>query len=601
MMISEEKADELFQEAREFFSFPPCVIGFVDGMGPAPFFIKNGEVSVNLEATKGLRVEDIKNILLHELGHFCIYPKYYRTAVKCFEALEKGVGDELSKEWDLGVIRIGEIAHELHLLLADVVVNRQLHEWGVGIAETHRNVLANLKIDAKFTNHPLRQLFYAMENYSHGVDYHPVTYKKATEYGELIVDELMRLRPQEARFEEAGRIAACFLKEVEGESYEQPSSGEGDGDGEEGKGEGGGEGSDKNQGSHGKGEGQDKGKEKGQNKQGKGDDSSKTKTVKASYEDLKEVVEELSNLLREAHDIPTQDLDGDEEAQDGALQELTIDQLNHLRDGTPGYGSCSVTGLNRVRYYRVRAKKNIRFKAHVMANRGGQIGNGGLVNWGADDPLERLDVLETVAAQGVVIPTINTLQYEPKEGGGEPLRTHPAVQIIMDTSSSMPQETAILTCFSLIEAARLNNVEVSLVLYYTSCWLAEPFTSRYNQLEEKMINHYKSGGTHSHSGVREAKKILKNRAESALVIWVSDLEDYSEQLNPCFDDFDGFRERGHLVSLLHLDASKWRRGWGAMGFLEGVNRRRAVYLAAEVNRLSDLDGLVIDQLNSYVN
>ena len=206
--------------------------------------------------------------------------------------------------------------------------------------------------------------------------------------------------------------------------------------------------------------------------------------------------------------------------------------------------------------------------------------------------------METVSSNGLVLPTINTLQYEPKEGGGEPERTHPAVQIILDTSGSMPQETAILTCFSLIEAARLSNVEVSLVLYHDKCWMHESFTRSYNRLQEAMIGHYESGGTRSYNGVLAAKEILEKRTEPALIIWASDLEDYANQLTPCFDALDGFRENGHLVSLLHLDAKRWKNGWGYQN-LQVIHKRKAVYLAAEVNHMDDLDGLVIDQLNSY--
>jgi len=615
-VISEEKTEELFQESRDFFSFPPCVIDF-DSNAPAPFCIQNGRVFVNLEATEGMSEGDLKNILLHELGHFCVYPKYYRTTVQCFEALEKGVKEEL-EGMNFGPHKLGSIAHELLLMLADVVVNRQLHDWGIDIAETHKRMVEDSEKKAIFEQHPLRQLFGAMENYSQEVDYFPVTHQKAAEYGEQIVDELMRLLPQEARFEEAGRIAARFLKEIDGEEYEQPDDqegeggegegeesedgeGQGDQEGEEQEGEGQGEGqdSDQNQDSHENGKGKAD-KSKGDKSEGEGKPSkTRTETVDIE-EDVEDVLEELSEILRESPELPTQDMDGEEEAQDEALQDLTLEQLEKVRGAKPGHGSGSVKGLNDARYYRARARKNVKFKARVMANKGGHIGDGGLIGWGMDDPLERLDVMETVSSNGLVLPTINTLQYEPKEGGGEPVRTHPAVQIILDTSGSMPQETAILTCFSLIEAARLSNVEVSLVLYHDKCWMHESFTRSYNRLQEAMIGHYESGGTRSYNGVLAAKEILEKRTEPALIIWVSDLEDYANQLTPCFDALDGFREKGHLVSLLHLDAKRWKNGWGYQN-LQVIHKRKAVYLAAEVNHMDDLDGLVIDQLNSYVN
>jgi len=614
--------EELFEEARAFFKYPQVTldVGFNQ---PAPFCIQNGRVMFDLKVSEGLKTEQLRDIMLHELAHYCVFPRYYKWAVGSWEATLAGFTEELEAQEKCGKQVPYEWAEspervllDVRNIFADVVVNQYLEEQGVAIHKTHVSLLQDGK-DAKYDQHPIPQLFYAATNYSLGQDVIPVTYPLAKKYAERMVDSLNALRPLETRYRELGGHLAQYLLEAKGSQYEQPQKPQEGGDGEGGQ-EGANTRDDQKSGQNGGSGGQDgsqgEGEEAQGGQEGQGDqaETTQTKTAELTTREIQEVARELAKRLQEDRATPTQDMDGDENRQEEALEELTPEQLKKLRGRQAGHGSASVRGLSDARYYRLQAKKNIRFKAQVMANKGGHSGNGGLIPWGVGDSPESLQVGETVTAGGVLIPGVNTVQFEPKVGGSDPILSHPAVQIILDTSGSMPQDVAIMTCFSLIEAARLNNVAVSAVLYTSMTWFDSGFTFNYNQLEEDIVAQYTSGGTDSWDGVSHALPHLEGHQDKALVIWVTDLQDNYRRLHNCFNGLSEAEQRGHLVALLHIDG-KWtdtdleyierceanREDCQDGGPVIASGYRRT--LAANPKKLKDLEGLVIGQLNTYMN
>ncbi|MHA1471075.1 MAG: vWA domain-containing protein [Candidatus Asgardarchaeia archaeon] len=231
-------------------------------------------------------------------------------------------------------------------------------------------------------------------------------------------------------------------------------------------------------------------------------------------------------------------------------------------------------------YYKMKARKKIRFKLKSKTKTGVKIIKGGLEVWRIDDEAEDLEAEESIREYGILIPEMTTLKFEKKMGVEDPRKKIPSTVLILDTSGSMNVEQAIVTCYSFIEACRHYNVDFSVILFSDDAYLSTEFSREYNKIEKLIHDRYSSGGTDIFPAICKLKEIIRKR-NNTLIIIISDF--CAARLNQSLDILKRLK-KDHSVVLMVI-----RSGTEFPGF--------NFY---NVNKIDDLDNLVIKELNEYV-
>jgi Mg-chelatase subunit ChlD len=309
------------------------------------------------------------------------------------------------------------------------------------------------------------------------------------------------------------------------------------------------------------------------------------------------VVSAVMDAVREAlHDsglTSTCDLDGeDDNERMEVLENLSDKELQALRCNGKGYGTLAVTNLPPLWAERIAAMRQVKYRATVTRAKGGLVGSGGAIPWTLGDQPELLDVELTLENAGIILPGVSTLRYEPKEGGGEPVRARPAVQIILDTSGSMDQQLARRAILALVEAARVEGTEVSLILFSGSVWLQRGFSCQYNTMEAEAWQKYASGGTEFKPAVKAAWKVMREARlrEKALIICATDWREDDESVAAMLGYLEEMKKEGHLVNVLHMNRQAWIEEYG---YMKELRRRLDALQPVAVERMEDLAGLVL--------
>lgn len=458
-----------------------------------------------------------KSIFRHEIGHFCICPYTVEIMKQMHLRAKKGLG--MNDE---------EYAHIVVNVVADIIVDHtNLKKLNDPLAYRVKQILKNKDVAKDIASNPIKQILIGVTNKVVGETLIPVDKKHEKTVEELYHAVIVKQTPYPSRSEEAAKI---LKKTIDKEAKKQ------------------------------------------QTEQQKALEQIKYQLYQA-IEDFGEEMGTTGQTLVEVNQESKDNL-----AQDSETEE---EYIKHLKQIGIGCDDCNKQFIKEtINYYRNKAVKNIKFKVKVKGEEGGKIVKGGLVDWNAEDKIEDLDIEETVGNSGLLIPNVTTLQYDTYVGVTEESENMPKVQILYDVSGSMPQQTALITIFSLIESCRANYIPISIVTFSRGVEYSQGFNHEYSQAEEKIYETYRGGATYMLEGVEECKRILKNEKD-ALVIIVSDYETHNYR-----ETIEGILEIGKKHKLCPI---KFGRG------TEGKELN-----PIEINKLEDLYTLVVEEFNKFI-
>ncbi len=157
--------------------------------------------------------------------------------------------------------------------------------------------------------------------------------------------------------------------------------------------------------------------------------------------------------------------------------------------------------------------------------------------WRVGDPIEELDVVQTVLTSPIVIPNITTRKWVHKEGPGHLQEKQiPDILIVLDSSGSMgwnyvansdkargPYHTALVASFAALHFATNRGVKNSAINFSNRPDISD-WTYDYNSAERVLLR-YQGGGTHL-----PTKSIVNqcNKADSrVLVLIITDFAIYN--------------------------------------------------------------------------
>jgi len=253
--------------------------------------------------------------------------------------------------------------------------------------------------------------------------------------------------------------------------------------------------------------------------------------------------------------------------------------LNDDKKTVFGLAKAMNVKLEGYEYYKMLARKRIKFKLLSKSEKKGKIIKGGLEVWRIDDEVEDLETEESLREYGILIPEMTTLKFEKKYGFDGISRDIPKIILILDTSGSMNIRDGLVTCFSLIEACRYYNNPVSIILFSDSAYFVTNFSKEYERLERDIYSKYLVGGTDLYPAVEEAERILKNQ-KGCLVLVISDF--VTNNFNPSMQKLSEINEQNSVVLLsLNKDVN-----------FPGLKVYR-------INSIKDLNNLVISNINEY--
>jgi hypothetical protein len=250
-------------------------------------------------------------------------------------------------------------------------------------------------------------------------------------------------------------------------------------------------------------------------------------------------------------------------------------------------------------WYRAKAYNTIRFEVKTSKT----IGSIPLAPevWRLGDPLEELDIVQSLQAFPILIPNRSTRKWQRYETAGlESSKLFPDMLIVIDSSGSMTwamkshtisgdYHTALVASFAAIDFAFRRSCKVAAVNFsdgvQTSDW------SRERSSVERVLLKYQGGGT-----VAPVKKIIElcDKADKAvMVLIITDAEISNwKQLTGTVESLS---RRDHKLFLFHIGASTGSRASRIHQAM--ANAGASIY---PIKSTKDLPRLVIEQVrNTY--
>jgi Mg-chelatase subunit ChlD len=250
-------------------------------------------------------------------------------------------------------------------------------------------------------------------------------------------------------------------------------------------------------------------------------------------------------------------------------------------------------------WYRAKAYNTIRFEVKTSKT----IGSIPLAPevWRLGDPLEELDIIQSLQAFPILIPNRSTRKWQHYETAGlESSKLFPDMLIVIDSSGSMTwamkshtvsgdYHTALVASFAAIDFAFQRGCKVAAINFsdgvQTSDW------SRERSSVERILLEYQGGGT-----IAPVKKIIElcDKADKAvMVLIITDAEISNwKQLTGTVESLS---RRDHKLFLFHIGASTGSRASRIHQAM--TNAGASIY---PIKSAKDLPRLVIEQVrNTY--
>ena len=260
---------------------------------------------------------------------------------------------------------------------------------------------------------------------------------------------------------------------------------------------------------------------------------------------------------------------------------------------TAGYGNPRDTWIRF--WYRAKARGLLRFdveerKFSGLAPLTPQV-------WRMGDPMEELDIVQSLQAFPVLIPNMSTRKWlKVTSEGLEQSKSLPDMLLVIDSSGSMTwgmtsktvrgsYHTALVAAFAAMDVALRRGSRVAAINFSSGSKSSKWSTSKSEA--ERVLLAYQGGGT-----VAPVKKIAKacDASESkAMVLMMTDAE--IANWDKFVESIRLLSKKGHKLFLFHIGASSSKRKTKTQRALEEAGAN--VY---PIKSVKDLPGLVIREV-----
>lgn len=222
--------------------------------------------------------------------------------------------------------------------------------------------------------------------------------------------------------------------------------------------------------------------------------------------------------------------------------------------------------------------------------------------WRLDDPLEELDIIQSLQAFPVLIPNLSTRKWQKyKTTGSEVSKSPPDMLLVIDSSGSMTwamssraiggeYHTALVSAFAAMDFAFGHGCKVSAINFsdgMRSCdW------SRERTQVEQILLSYQGGGT-----VAPVSQITANceRTESSVMILLitdAEISNWKQLENVV----ELLTKRGHKMFVFHIGAGRSSKTSRTHMLLQKVGA--SVF---PIKSVADLPGLVVREVKAVYN
>ncbi|MHA1728668.1 MAG: hypothetical protein ACTSWY_08030 [Promethearchaeota archaeon] len=223
----------------------------------------------------------------------------------------------------------------------------------------------------------------------------------------------------------------------------------------------------------------------------------------------------------------------------------------------------------------------------------------GIEPWRVGDPIEKLDILQTLLVSPKVIPNITTRKWIMKDGPGIEMELAlPDLLLVIDSSGSMewkpfnsrkknnsPYHIALVASFAALHYALRKGAKIA-AINFSSDFNEQLWTRESRKIEKILLNYQAMGTT---LPIKEIKKMVQKAERKSLIILITDFE--------IFNWKDAFSD---IVSILNM-------GHKMIGFFIGGNSSELKSHEFEelgnsgakfypVKKVDDLIGLVIKEV-----
>ncbi len=193
-------------------------------------------------------------------------------------------------------------------------------------------------------------------------------------------------------------------------------------------------------------------------------------------------------------------------------------------------------------WYRSIAKEQIEFEVELSRKAGELPQN--LIQWRIGDPIEELDVLQSLQSFPVLIPNMTTRKWHKKSSFLSYSKKEDFdLLIVLDSSGSMEFRTnprlggiyhiALVASFSALEFAKRRNAHAA-AINFSEFSRSQPWTKNYKAVEDVLLYYYGGGTTLPVKKIRQMSLSAKNRFLT-LIITDLGLSNWNPALN-LFDD-----------------------------------------------------------------
>jgi len=266
--------------------------------------------------------------------------------------------------------------------------------------------------------------------------------------------------------------------------------------------------------------------------------------------------------------------------------------------GAPaGQAGLLVDGHVLATWYRGRAKDLIQIKI-FEEQPGGQLPIYPEV-WRMGDPIEELDIVQTVLTSPIIIPNVTTRKWAHKEGPGHlEERQIPDLLIVLDSSGSMgwnylansenargPYHTALVASFAALHFATGKGVEFSVINFSNRADICN-WTKDYRNAERKLLR-YQGGGTHL--PIKSIVNQCNKSEQKVLVLIITDfgIYNWAEARKTLLE----LANKGHHVVGFFIGSSKIPKSK-----FKDMTDRITFY---PIKNVKDLIDLVIEEVKKY--
>lgn len=222
--------------------------------------------------------------------------------------------------------------------------------------------------------------------------------------------------------------------------------------------------------------------------------------------------------------------------------------------------------------------------------------------WRLGDPIEELDVVQSLQAFPILVPNLSTRRWLRKEMYGEyESDTLPDLLLVIDSSGSMtwsmrgktvsgPYHTALVSAFAAMDVALRKGSRVAAINFSDGARICN--WTRERSVVEKVLLAYQGGGT-----VAPIEKISEScdaAGPPVMVLMITDAE--IANWNRLIKSMAKLTRRGHKYFMFHIESPGYEIDDQAL-----VAMAKAGVSVIPVESVTDLPGLVVREVRGVYN